>query len=224
MLRPGGLGGKTRALWYSWGMDLHRADTTPEWQATPSARWSIFQRIAKSTRGIVTPGNVLTVAGLMVAVTGLVMIRNRQYLAGFVCLAVGRLFDLLDGVAAAATGTKSPLGELLDAGVDKLITLLTLVVLGTCNIVSWYLLGAILVIQGAISLVSWLTTRRGKRLHPSRVGKVSMASVWVALSGLILARALHDNPIQVASYAVGICSIGLGLWALVAYSREYTAK
>ena len=60
------------------------------WDDTPSYRRNIFQKIAAKTRGIVTPGNVTTVAANAVAMTGIVEAATGHYAEGAALFAAGR--------------------------------------------------------------------------------------------------------------------------------------
>jgi phosphatidylglycerophosphate synthase len=203
-------------------MDLHRSGAKPQWQGVARSRRNFFQRLAARTHSLVTPGNVLTTAGFIVAALGVVAILHARFTLGLTCIVLGRLGDVADGYAASATKTKSPLGELLDATADKLITLLTLLACGLAGIASWYLLVGILATQGSITVVSWLAVQDNRRLHPSRVGKLSMAGIWLSVSGLLLAAALqHNAPLETIAYLIGWSSLALAVWAFIIYLRDY---
>jgi phosphatidylglycerophosphate synthase len=206
-------------------VNLHRSDAKPQWQGLAPSQHNQFQRLAAVTHGIITPGNVLTVLGFAVAGVGLVAILHDQFGWGVVGIISGRLLDIADGIAADKTGTKSPLGETLDASVDKLVTLLTLVVLGMTSVMSWYLFAAILLIQSLITLISGLAVWRNQRLHPSLAGKLSMTGLWVTLGGLVAAYALDKNNLLIIIfYTIGWCSVILSGWAMAIYFRDYRSR
>lgn len=169
-------------------MQLHRSGREPDWQARPRRRWNRWQRTAAGTGGVLTIGNVLTIIGFIAVVAGLVLIAQRQYVVGLTLVAAGRLCDLLDGWLADRTGTKSPLGETFDATADKLETAAALIILTAAGIVPWGVSLALFLAQLMISLVAMAAVRRGVRLHPSRLGKLGMASAWLALGGFVLMR------------------------------------
>lgn len=201
-------------------MNLHRSDTRPEWQAVSQYQRNVWQRVAASTAGIVTPGNILTLIGFSLALAGLGAILDERYWLGTIGLIVGRLLDIADGWAAEQTGTKSPLGESLDASIDKLITGGTIVVLGIAGLVSWWVLLGLLTPHLLITIVATIAISRGKRFHPSRTGKLSMALVWGGLVGFVVATAADSTILLNVSYAAGITSIGLGLFALTGYIND----
>ncbi len=202
-------------------MNLHRASATPEWATVPATEQNSWQRIAAKTGGVVTPGNILTMAGFGLAIAGLAALLAEHYWLGLAGLTAGRLLDIADGMAANFTGTKSPLGELLDASVDKLITLLTIIVLGVTGLVFWWVLLLLLLPHFVITIISAQAFVAGQRLHPSRAGKLSMALIWIAIVCLILAYAVSSSPIiELVSYILGGISVALGFIATLGYVRS----
>ena len=202
-------------------MDLHRTTGKPDWETIPAKERTSIQKIAFATHGIVTPPNIITFIGLGIVLYGLYALLQQDYWVGLIALAVGRLLDIADGLVAQKTGTKSPLGELLDATVDKIGTLLTFVVLYIAAISSWWLITLLLLPQVIIPLVSLYKKSQKKELHPTRVGKLSMASLWVSLVGLIVIAAVNlawTHPLALFVYAVTILSTTLGFYALWQYT------
>jgi cardiolipin synthase len=195
-------------------MDLHRTTKQPEWKKTKKRDYSNFQKLAANTNGIVTPANIVTLVGFGLVVGGLVALLQHHYWLGLVLLWVGRIFDIVDGFVAQATHTKSPVGEILDAVIDKVEMLLTIIVLLTAHITTWWVIAALVIPQLLISLISLDKRRHGVRLHPSGSGKLSMAAAWGGIVGLILMKALHDSLLlAILSYALIGASVLFGLYA-----------
>jgi len=203
-------------------MNLHRTSTKPEWSDVRHP--NVWQRLAAATGGTVTPGNVLTLAGAVLVAWGLWRLAGGDYLNALGLLVLGRAFDLLDGFAADKTGTKSPLGEALDAGIDKLATFVTLAVFGLAQIAPWWLIIAIVLPHTTIAAIT--LARYGKReIHPSRTGKLSMATAWAALAGFVIVRAFPVSGVDilvVAVYGLAGLSIVLGANAAAGYARGRT--
>jgi phosphatidylglycerophosphate synthase len=201
-------------------MNLHRSDSKPDWENVDQKKRTIWQRIAAATNGIVTPANLATLIGFGLVVVGLLDIINENYWWGSALIIVGRLFDLLDGWLAESTKTKSPLGELLDAAIDKVGTILTIVAFYIATLAPWWVLSGLLLPHVIIIFISLNARRRGVQLHPSRIGKLSMAAVWVALFGLVFIKAL-DWPLfsigTVLVYSVATLSVVLGAAAATGY-------
>lgn len=204
-------------------MQLHRTTGKPDWANLRKIDQNNWQKIATSTKGLVTPGNIVTVLGLTAVLLGLVGISRNQYLLGGVALAFGRFCDLADGWIAEKTKTKSPLGELLDASIDKIATVLTLVIFYYADVAAGWLLLVLALPHLIITALTFLNLSRGRSLHPSRWGKLSMALAWLSLLGLIVVRSRHladTNFVAIAVYALVISSVCIGFYAAFGYGKE----
>lgn len=200
-------------------MNLHRTSARADWENIPASKHTLFQKIAAVTGGYVTPANFITIVGFGVVIYGLATILDGQYWLGLVLLALGRLLDVADGIVADKTGTKSPLGEILDAAADKLETLFTIAVLILIDITNLWVIVALIIPQAIIPMLIFYKKQRGVGIHPTRAGKVSMALTWAGIVGLLLLEAL-GNQVFLASgvYAIIGLSLVLGLYALWQYS------
>jgi phosphatidylglycerophosphate synthase len=208
-------------------MELHRVTSTPDWVKRSAADYNRWQAIAARTHGILTPGNIVTIAGVILSVLGLDALLRHDYWGAAALLATGRLGDIVDGWAAERTGTKSPLGELLDAASDKLVTVLAVVTFVVTRVTFLWLLVALLLPHIVIALIAAIAKERHKRIHPSRIGKLSMAVAWCSLLGLVLTRATHSSrtgDFSLVVYGVGLLSIGLGCSAAYGYIRKQSRK
>src|SRR5437764_4120352 len=103
-------------------MDMHRSTGLPDWENVSQNDWNRWQRHAQATHSLITPGNVISILGLLGVFLSLLLINNTHYRLGLIILAVSRLLDIVDGWAAQITGTKSPFGERIDAATDKIAT------------------------------------------------------------------------------------------------------
>ena len=202
-------------------MNLHRTSGKPDWAAVSAAERNVFQKMAAATGGIASPANIITIIGLGIVVYGLVAILQQQFWLGLVLLIIGRLLDVVDGLVAEATHTKSPLGELFDAVADKIGTLLTIVVLLFAGITHWWVIMALVIPQLIITSVILYKKSKGIGIHPTRQGKLSMAAAWVGIVGLLLVKALNDPlALAIAVYAIIAISVVLGLYALWQYATD----
>lgn len=173
-------------------MDLHRVTGKSDWARIDTSKHNAWQRAAAKSHGVVTPGNFLTILGFGLVAGGLAAILGDHYWLSAALLAVGRLLDIADGLVADRTGTKSPLGESLDAGFDKLGTVLAAGVFIYAAVAPRWLLVALIAPHVLMAGIFLIAQRRDIRIHPSRVGKLSMAGVWVSLPGFILIRATNS--------------------------------
>lgn len=162
-------------------MNLHYTTGQPDWETVKAKNWNIWQRWAAATRGVATLPNVVSLIGLVIVLASLVALLNDRYWVGAVGLVLGRLCDLADGWLAELTGTKSPLGEVVDATFDKIGTLLTVVVFFVAELAPQGLLIALVIPQIIITLISLRAFARGNRFHPSPLGKISMAVAWLSM-------------------------------------------
>jgi phosphatidylglycerophosphate synthase len=202
---------------------LHRSGKKADWATRSRRRWSVWQKIASGSGGVLTPGNLITLVGFGLVVLGLVMVIKEHYLVAFLMIVAGRSCDLLDGWLAERTHTKSPLGEVLDSTFDKLGTGLGLVVLTVVGIVPLIATLAILVPQLIIGGLSLVQLLRGSRLHPTRLGKISMALAWFGLGFFVLNRAFgwsETSVLGLFSYANCLASSALAAKVVTVYARR----
>lgn len=189
-------------------MKLHRSIGKPDWEKISADRYNIYQKIAALTHGWITPGNIATMFGFGSVIAGLIAISFAHHWLGLWLLLEGRLFDIIDGWVADRTGTKSPLGETLDAGFDKLITVLTIVVLYTSHVAPPW---ALLLLVGPHVLIGIITAGymlRGEHLHPSQLGKLGMGAAWLCLIGLLFIKAAD---VSNSSFIVTFVYITIGV-------------
>jgi phosphatidylglycerophosphate synthase len=203
-------------------MNLHRSKR-PDWQNIAPKRQTPLQHLAAATGGVVTVGNFVTVFGFAIVSYGIDKIIVQQYWVAFTALIVGRCMDVVDGWAAQLTQTKSPLGELLDAGLDKVGTFMIIVVLYSYNDAAWLILVLLVLPHIFISAITFISIKQQKHLHPSTRGKISMASAWVSLLGFVAMRATHvtfSSMLGYTTYILAVLSIIIGLSATYGYTRE----
>jgi cardiolipin synthase len=205
-------------------MNLHQASTRPDWVNTPKVKYNYWQRLAVATRGILTPANVISFGGLCVALFGLWLVTAGAIWQGTALVCVGRLADILDGVVADRTQTKSPLGEALDASFDKICSLAALVVFAAEGILPvWVAL--LIAVQNVTNVCIALIARtRRITLHPVRLGKLSVASFWASVALFVIAYLLglhHQyvwrDAVLVLSYVLVGVALVLGTRATAVY-------
>ena len=200
-------------------MNLHRAKKA-DWQKVSPEQYNSFQKLAAATNGFLTPANVITVIGLSIVIYGLVIILQGYFLGGLLLLAAGRLLDVVDGVVAEFTKTKSPIGEIFDAAADKAGTILTILVLFFAGVGEWWLIAALIIPQIVILIVVYLKQRQNIRVHPTRQGKLSMALAWVGVVALLVNKELGGYiPLQAAVYVIIFVSLALGGYAIWQYTN-----
>lgn len=142
-------------------------------------------------------------------------------------IAVGRAADIGDGMAAEATGTKSPIGEAVDVLIDKAETAAALPVLVKAGVLPKPAAGSIFIQNAANAAFSTVAKRRGIELHPSREGKLSTAGQWtsIGLYGMSSVAREADSPklargLEIAGHLTTIATAALGAKAVFGYAQE----
>lgn len=202
-------------------MKLHYAATKPDWERSDQAQHNKWQRLAARTGGIVTPGNAASAGGICLVGVGLVHVHAEELWTGLILVSTGRLCDVLDGIIAERTGTKSPLGEAVDAGLDKIAVLATLIVFAIAKVMPWPLALIIGLQNGATSALALAAKGQKRTIHPAATGKIGTTIEWVALLGLGLAHAMHGSfthIITAAAYGLALIAILLNLMATSWYA------
>lgn len=205
-------------------LDLHRVGKRPDWELVAANRHNVWQRIAAGTKGVLTPANVASVTGAVLVVIGLWQVVADNLLVGFILIAVGRAADILDGAVAHATGTKSNVGEALDASIDKIVVIAALGVLVGTGIVPLLAAGLMVVRNSANITLSLLAKAHKKVLHPSRAGKLAGGLEWVSLLLFVLsafAAEQASNAIEDGSFVLAYAMLGVTLALGIKAIKEY---
>lgn len=209
-------------------MKLHRAHTKPDWEL-PGAGLNYWQKTAECTNGIVTPGNIASITGAVLVGVGLFYIVQNRLWLGLILLGIGRLLDLVDGAVADYTKTKSPLGEIIDATLDKIAAFAALGVFIYTGIIP-IALALIIGLENAITAILSLVAKSLKRtIHPVRAGKFGGAVEWAAFIGLAIGAAAGSDTdagraFTVASYGLAVVSILLNGYAAIKYAQAFYSQ
>jgi len=191
----------------------------PDWK-TNSKTVGFWQRLALRTNGTVTPGNFLSVAGLVLVVWGAWLLGLDEHWAlGIVLVVCGRFFDVLDGYAAEMTHTKSRLGGAVDVICDKL-AMIAIVLAAIYGHLAWSWFLVALVLCNGYLMYFGVRWGRVYHIYPSGYAKAATFTSWLA----ILLSVLHAKEAGVW-YAIGeIVTIGawtaLSALGLRAYHRQ----
>lgn len=201
-------------------LQLHRSRQKPDWELIAATERNWWQRIAAATGGIVTPANWMTILGVILVGYGIFLLPS-QLFYGVAFIVIGRLFDLLDGIVADATGTKGPLGELIDATADKIVLFGTGIAIGTFGLVSWFIIIPLFLQNIANIFIGYSAKKHHVVLHPSTIGKVATALQWLGIIGLI---ATYEIPIaQPLAYLLTFAGFTTGVISARNYLRTLRA-
>jgi phosphatidylglycerophosphate synthase len=207
-------------------MNLHQADRA-DWEKQKPETWNIWQRLAASTQGVVTLANIVSLAGGFVVIYGVYKLATNSLVTGTIAVLIGRTADILDGYVAHITQTKSPLGEAVDAAVDKILLGVTGIVLIGYGLVP--LAVGILLLAHVIynAILTALTTHRKFRLHPILPGKLATASEWIFIGLFIFEHyarlnqhRLAANILLILAIMVVIPYIGFMVYSSYIYTRQ----
>jgi phosphatidylglycerophosphate synthase len=194
-------------------MGMHVAGDKPDWEKIPPEEWNVFQRVASRTDGIVTPGNVLTATK-----TAFVLWGNAELLRGggrrlwkpLALIAIGRTFDIADGLAAEMTGTKSPKGKIFDASTDKIESITTVSNLAYNKLIPKEVAVPLVASQVAITAGGIYAYLKGRQeiIQPSAKGKAFMLDINLAIGSDLLStaseRGSHNKISKIAKLGAGI--------------------
>ena len=203
-------------------MSLHRALRSDWSTVTPQER-NIWQRWAAVSHGVFTPGNIISVVGGGLVLWGLVLVSRNSLISGSGAIIIGRLCDLLDGLVAEYTQTKSPLGEFVDATIDKILIVLALFVLVNHQILPVFL-GVIMFIHAFYMITLATIAREIKvRIHPSRSGKLATAFEWLSVALYMFAAILaQQNYSEHITSRLGYLCFVVFIFMAVQSSLNYT--
>lgn len=164
--------------------DMNRSGDEAEWHSVPPNDWGPAQRFADEHGEWATPANLVTVIGAAATGAGLAMMCSNDpstNLKGLAAIGFGRLMDIADGKIASWTGTKTPIGEKLDAGVDTALMVGALGVLMLSGILpesqGWATAAVTATKMGFTAIAGY----KGNEIHVTRAGKLSVFGLWGGL-------------------------------------------
>lgn len=202
-------------------MKLHRVGKRADWDKLKGRQRNFWQRLAVRTHGLITPGNIISIIGFIFVGGGLFFILRGPMAAGLVAIVIGRILDIVDGLLADKTGTKSPLGETIDATIDKIEIAAALPVIVIAGILMpWQ--AALIFLQHLANVVfTGLAKIRHRAAHASRAGKYATTAQWaaIALYGTAGLRSSLSG-ITILADAVFGASVALGTVAAFKYASK----
>ena len=207
-------------------MSLHRADVA-DWSKIQKNDYNFWQHTAERTNGIVTPGNFISLVGGISVVYGLLIINSNRVVPSLLLIIFGRLADILDGYVADKTGTKSPLGEGVDATIDKLLIAAVLIILLSKDVLPLFF-GLTLFLHSLYnSCLSIWSKKMHRQIHPTLTGKLTTVAIWFCISAYTLLYYLNNHGnvsthlVSGVALAGNIIFIVLGIISSLEYTRQY---
>ena len=207
-------------------MDLHYSKRKPDWLLADRTSWNPWQRLAHRTRGIITPGNIASISGLVLVCVGAAQVIQDNSLWGLSMIALGRMLDLADGFLAHHTGTKSRLGEAVDSVADKLASLVVFVVFAIAEIMMLWQLIPLFLLQLGNVVATVIARVRCLTIHTSKTGKIATLLQWIAIGLYAVAFLVKDQTTIVTGLAhvVLIVTLLYGVSATLGYYKKALQK
>lgn len=179
----------------------------------------IIQDIAEETHDVVTPSNIMSTVGFVMAVRGASQMDTPK---GVAIMGIGRAIDVLDGKVARSTDTASDLGEMVDATLDKTAVAIMCYQAVRKNVVPKSVIGMIAAqnaVNAALSLYDRNQHPGDPHIHPSKDGKHTMFAQNAALGLFCLAEIVNQPGIK-----KGLRSLGWTAGAIAAYKGARATK
>ena len=153
--------------------------------------------------------------GAALVLYGLYDFYNYHLTAGVVLIFFGRIADILDGIVAEYTKTKSPLGEAIDATIDKVLIILALVILINKDLLPLFV-GVVMSVHAAYMIVLAAVARFLKTsFHPSSEGKMGATFEWLCI-GLYLISDILKQQHHTTTIVHWAAAVSFGLFAIAA--------
>ncbi len=176
-------------------LNLHISPHRPDWETIPTRDRNSWQKLAAGSKGWLTPANAISLLGATLVLAGLLQLRSEVTITGVVLILIGRLADIADGYIADKTGTKSPLGELVDTTSDKFIAAITIIALFVYGLLPLIFIITIALHTIVNSSVSLLGRYKKTIIHPSLEGKLATFSAWAVIIAYLMHTLLRSDVI-----------------------------
>jgi len=193
--------------------------------AVLSEELNTWQKVAHATNDVVTPANLIDVAGFATSMYGL---SNIDSWRGIIAAASGLMTDVLDGKVARATGTQSPLGEAIDAGGDKVKLAYAVYKLWQLDLAPRPLIATIAAQNGLNAVLTAIDRKTNEKpvLHPSQFGKKALfieqfgLGLHVIGSELAKTNAKRGRAVKFAGTVIGAAGVVVGGVASAGYISD----
>ncbi len=213
--------------------NLHTAGKEPDWANIAPENLSNFQKVAEMTNGWVAPANFVSAGGAVLTLAGLYeLTRNGgNPFIGVALIVGGRSGDIWDGKVADWTKTKSPTGEAVDAGLDKLLIACAMIALWLEDVLPDPTVASFVAINLASVALTGIAKSKDNEIHPNYFGKRSTFFQWATIGAAITGYALKLQGVEEAgdiltyvSYATAVVATVLGVGAANEYKDDAFAE
>lgn len=208
--------------------NLHISHNKSDWDTLNPKSWNKWQKLASITKGVVTPGNIVSCGGALLVIVGFVQLTEEITLSGLLLVAIGRLADAVDGYIADKTGTKSLVGEAIDSIMDKLVATIALIIIIAFGLLPIIVTIVIAAHTIANSLIAVIGKFRRIQMHPSLKGKLATFLIWLTILGYLLYEFMeHKNyadwlsiPVLLVSWLLFLLFVILGSASTLEYTKQ----
>ena len=154
---------------------------------------NIFQRVASWSHGWLTAANLVSVAGAISTTAGLYHVARGEYSTGLGLIAMGRGADIPDGYIAEWTKTKGEKGALIDASLDKALTVGAAAILAYTEPITAVATLPLLGTQAGIAVENKRIHQNNGKPTPSKLGKNAMFEMWTATASFVTYKAFESS-------------------------------
>jgi phosphatidylglycerophosphate synthase len=174
---------------------------------------------------VLTLANCISIVGATVVIYGLITVYNNHLLSGLIIIMAGRVADILDGWIADRTKTKSPLGEGIDAAIDKILIFLSIIVLIDTHLLP-IAVAVVVAMHGIyVTILSFVARTKKVYIHPSRAGKLGATFEWTCVGLYLLVDVLKQrHHTSTPANIVAVVAFVLFIIAAVVSSYNYSRK
>jgi len=170
--------------------------------------------------------NVLTI-GRIIAVPIFVMFFylpfEWSYMASAIIFGAAGITDWFDGYLARKLKQSTKVGAFLDPVADKLMVVVSLVLLVEAHANTWIAVAAIIIIAREVAISAlreWMSDTGNKAtVAVSYVGKVKTLAQMVAITGLLSGPPDYSSYFVLASYSLLYVSVVLTIWSMFIYLK-----
>ena len=198
-------------------LQLHRSKDKADWEYIKEDKRNFWQTLASRTFGVLTPANAITFAGAIMVLIGLGIIANDLNAVGIGLILAGRFADIADGYVAEKTGTKSPLGEILDATTDKVLIFIAFFVLLFSALIPLWMLIIFAFHSILISVITLYGRSGGILLHPTLMGKLAVAASWIIICLQLASQTTSNGTDDLRNIFATVSYFLFGMYMLFAY-------
>lgn len=184
------------------------------WAKKDPSSWTVHERLAARTLGVLTIANAVSLAGAALTASGIRDFDNGAHRRAVLKMGLGRGLDLVDGWISKRLGTNGVVGAATDAFLDKALAAYFMVTAVDKGHLSPDSAAQLLEQQLDISVTNFQIKRAGGEPNPSGPGKHGQALVWLHAGGIVLERAFDADGHATLSATTHDAAQGAGLFSI----------